>query len=103
MTTTESTTRECPFPGCEWSYDRDGDGYTDVLEADRRAHRHYEREHAGEVRIQVTLEKTQRLGDRDPAAIRERLLEGLSVPGYDVAHARTEVLEPADDHSVLAE
>jgi len=92
--------RTCPFPDCEWTYEYDGDDYGSRLSADHRAQMHYEREHAGQVEIQVTLERTQLLGGRDPEAIRERYHDE-DWSGWAVAHVRTEVLEEADDHGVL--
>lgn len=92
-------TRTCPFKGCDWSYESRHDGYSAELDADFKAEHHYEREHAGRVRIQVTLESEQRLGPRDPQDIRENVIERFEdTTSYDVAHARTEVLEEADDH-----
>lgn len=92
--------RSCSFEGCEWSYESRYDGYSARLDADFKVEQHYEREHAGRVRIQVALENEQQLGDRDPEDIRERVMERFeSEPGYEVAHVRTEVLEEADDHS----
>lgn len=92
-------TRTCPFEGCEWSYESRRDDYTAGLDADFKAEQHYEREHAGRVRIQVALEQEQMLGDRDPEEIRERVMDRFeSEPGYEVAYVRTEVLDEADDH-----
>jgi hypothetical protein len=92
-------TRTCPFTDCEWSYEYDPDSYTSELDADFRAERHYEKAHAGRVRIQVVLEKEQLQGDREPKQIRERMIERFEEQGHDVAYVRTEVLEEPDDHS----
>jgi hypothetical protein len=93
-------TRTCPFEGCDWEYESHFDGYSSDLDADFKAEQHYEREHAGKIRIQVTLESEQMLGDRDPKKVRENALERFeSKVGYDVAHVRTEVLEESDDHA----
>ncbi|PGF14417.1 hypothetical protein CP556_21385, partial [Natrinema sp. CBA1119] len=97
--------RECPFPDCEWAYEYAPD-YDGRLEADFRSEMHYEREHAGEVRIKVTLETAQLLGDRNPMAVAEHAHERFAdktTAGYEVAYACAEVTEEADDHSVLAE
>lgn len=92
-------TRSCPFDGCDWSYEYRRDSYTAELDADFKAEHHYERAHAGRVRIQVTLETEQRLGPRDPKQVRKQAIERFEdTTSYDVAHARTEVLEAADDH-----
>lgn len=96
----QTETITCPFPECDWSHDYDPDEFHDELTADHRAEMHYEREHAGKVEVQVTLEKTEQLGGRDPEAIRERVFDRPWM-GYDVAHVRTKVLDEADDHSVL--
>lgn len=93
-------TRECPFPGCEWSFDPDEGLYGDEHTADYRAEMHYEREHAGEIEIQVTLTRRQLLGPRDPQDIRERYLDD-DFGSWEVSHVRTRVLEDADDHSAL--
>lgn len=99
----ECTTRECPFPDCDWSYEsRFPDSYSGELSADFRAEQHYEREHAGRVRIQVTLETEQQLGGRDPKEVREHFLERYEESTHiDVAYVRTEVLEEPSDHRKL--
>lgn len=97
-------TAECPFPDCDWDYRYDPEQYYDELDKDFAAEQHYEREHAGRVRIQVTLEKEQMLCERDPREIRERLSEEMEgVKGFSLAYVRTEVLEDADDHSRVQE
>lgn len=105
MTETESTgpdadtaTRECPFEDCEWSIEYDPDDCYGEYDADYKSERHYEREHAGRVEIQVTLEREQMLGDRDPDDIRERVLAEEDFGAWAVAHVRTRVLEEPDDH-----
>lgn len=108
MSSTDETTREtreCPFPDCEWTYEY-ADDYDGRLDADFRSEMHYEREHAGEVRIKVTLETTQRLEDQDPAAVAERAHERFAerdTGPYEVAYACAEVTEEPNDHSVLEE
>lgn len=94
---TENVTRECPFEDCDWSYENDRD-YDGELSADHKATMHYEREHAGEIEIQVTLTRKQLLGPRDPKDIRERFLDE-DFGAWEISHVRTEVLEEADDHS----
>jgi len=99
-----SSVRECPFPDCNWSYEWGGTFHGDEITADHKYQRHYGKEHAGRVLIQVTLESEQQLGPRDPKDIRENFLERWEEkPGMDVAHVRTEVLEEADDHSALGD
>lgn len=97
---TKSETRECPFPDCDWEYEYRPD-YSGETSADYQSELHYEREHAGRVRIQVTLEAEQLLGGRDPDDIRESYLERDDYRPFEVAHVATEVFEPADDHSDL--
>jgi hypothetical protein len=96
-------TRECPFPDCEWTDDYDPDSEGSVITSEFEAEHHYEREHAGRVEIQVTLERTQLLGTRETKDIRKRYLDETDFTGWDVASVRTRVLKEADDHSVLAE
>lgn len=97
----ETTVRECQFPGCEWSKEH-GDSYSEELSRDFDAERHYEREHGGRIRIQVTLEAEQILGGRDPKDVRKQWMEDYDDSHHiDVAYVRTEVLEESDNHAVL--
>jgi hypothetical protein len=90
----------CPFEGCEWEHNYNPDSPWGREDAESHAELHYERDHAGKVRIQVTLEREQLLGERDPEDIRERVMNDFEEKSsYDVAFVRTEVLEEADDHS----
>lgn len=93
--------RECPFPECDWSKEYDPDNYAEEVDADWSAEMHYEKEHGGRVRIQVTLETEEILGGRDHKDIRERILDEEDFPGYSIAFVATEVVEEADDHSVI--
>lgn len=96
-------TLECPFSDCDWATEYDADCDASEISAENSAELHYEREHAGRVRIQVTIEKEQILGPREPKDIREREIERWEERGHDVAHVRTEVLEEADLHDDTAE
>jgi len=63
------------------------------------AEMHYEREHAGKVRIKVTLEREQLLGTRDPQDIADAYFEKMQdkeLLGWDVAYSSVEVLEESD-------
>lgn len=90
----------CPFDDCDWSSQPMGDGAR--ISHDHAARSHYEREHAGRVKIRVTLEREQLLGDRDPVEIADRahdyMAEGDAPPGWDVAYTSAEVLDAADPH-----
>jgi hypothetical protein len=94
-------TKTCPFPDCDWETNYDAELDYGEHDAEVAAEFHYEREHAGEVKIQITLESTQLLGERDPEQIRKRKMEQFEDEGYDVAFVRTEVVEEADDHDEL--
>lgn len=95
--------KRCPFPDCGWSHEYDPESYTSTLDADFAAERHYEREHAGRVRVQVVVEFERMLGGLSPREIREDLLEQWEEEHHPVAYVRTEVLEEADDHAPLRE
>lgn len=91
---------ECPFPECDWSREYDPNDEYGRAMTEASAEHHYEREHAGRVRVQVTLEKEQLLGGRATEDIRKRLSDEMDgVKGYSLAYVRTEVLEEPDDHS----
>jgi len=91
--------RTCPFEDCDWSYEYGAESYSTERDADYHAERHYEKEHAGRIRIQVTLETEELLGEREPREIRERAIDRFEETSrYDVAFVRTEVLEQSDDH-----
>ena len=97
-----SVTVTCPFPDCDWEHTADwcSNEFDNELSADENATYHYEDEHAGRVRIQITLETEQLLGGRDPTDIRQYYLEKYQEKNdiMDVAHVRTEITEPSDDH-----
>lgn len=95
-------TRECPFPDCDWSFEYDPDDWPDGYDADHRSEMHYEKEHAGHVEIQVTLERTQRIGSRNLDDIREYYFDEEQFPGWDIAYTRTKVLDEADDHDAVS-
>jgi len=97
--------RECPFPGCDWSDAYDAEDYADQIASEEAAELHYERKHGGKVRIQLTFELENCLGDRDPKEIRERYLDEFEdeyhFGGFQLAHVATEITEEPDDHAVL--
>lgn len=80
---------------------------TDAMAAEHQAEMHYEREHAGRVRVQMTWEMEHLLGELSAQEHRERLVERYGderkFGGYELAHVRTEVIEEADDHGLLQE
>ena len=99
--------KTCPFDGCDWTPKLTGP--TDFqTHADRerwheqRATEHYERQHAGRVRVRAVLERDVLLGPRDPHdaadAALERLREREDILGFDVAYTVAEVVEEPDDH-----
>jgi hypothetical protein len=91
----------CPFPECDWEYDP-AFREPDTLDAEFAAEEHYEREHAGKIQIQITLETQRLIGERTPKEIREQFLERYEEKTYaDVAHIRTEILEEPTDHEQL--
>lgn len=98
---TGAEVRECRFEDCDWSHEFDSDGHGDRDVASYRTRRHYEREHGGRVRIRVTLEREQILGDRDPHDVADRFHDSFEdrVGGWDVSYAVAEVVEEPDDHS----
>ena len=98
----QKATRECPFPECDWTYRYHSSDYSSSTQADYQSDMHYEKEHAGRVEIQVTLEKTQLIGAREVDDIREQQFEREFL-GWEIAHVRTNVKQEADDHSVLSE
>lgn len=92
--------RECGFPGCGWSIEREVREPVDETVLDNKSLMHYEREHAGKVRVSVTLEMEQLHAGRDMEAVRGRILDNPpEVAPYEVSHVRTEVLEEPSDHS----
>lgn len=92
---------ECPFPDCDWEWDPDDNLVADNIIADHDAEMHYEKQHAGKVRIQVTIEWEELLGSREPADVREMAMERFEDSRGEVAYARSEILEEASDHSKL--
>lgn len=94
----DRVTHKCPFPDCDWQTDYYTNENGDPVDAYPSV-RHYEQEHAGTVKIQVTLEFEQCIGTRDTTDIRNNFFERWSDKGHDVAHVRTEVIDEADDHS----
>lgn len=103
---TDEGVRDCPFPDCGWTYEvGEKPSYEDVLQADERSERHYDREHAGRIQIQITLETEQQLGGRTPEEVREYYHDEWKdrVGGLELAHVRTEILEEPSDHSQLSD
>jgi hypothetical protein len=93
---TGTETVGCPFEDCDWTTDLHTENGR-VID-DSACIIHYEREHAGRVRLQITIEKEVNIGSRDLEDIREHELARWESDGHDVAHVRSEVLEEADDH-----
>lgn len=94
-----SAVKRCPFDGCDWSKEYDPNSYDSGLDADFAAEMHYEREHAGRVRIRVTLEVEQLLGSRDPEEIGSRALDRWQEKtSWTPIHTQVKVVEDADDH-----
>jgi hypothetical protein len=83
--------KPCPFPDCNRQ-----------LRTEHDSAMHYEREHAGRVRVLVTIEHEQLLGDRDPQDVADAMHDRYA-DDFEVAWTRAEVVEPADDHSQLSE
>lgn len=101
--TTGADTLTCPFPDCGWSYEYEPN-LVDELSLDYKRERHYEREHAGRVKIHVKLETTQLLGDRDLQDISDRYHDKMAdklPPSMDLSWTAAEEIEPADNHEVL--
>lgn len=98
MTDTESETRECPY--CEWSIDTDDLLFDDPHVLDHRADLHYEREHCGEVRVTVTVDRTLPLHPgQSTEQLRSHMLDLVEgeLRGFEVAYASTEITdEPAE-------
>lgn len=88
----------CPFDGCSWHREFDPDDEFSKEMADHDSEMHYEREHAGRIRVQVTLEREYLIGNRETEDVRISELERFEKDGYEVAHVRSEVLKEADDH-----
>ena len=100
--TEQANVKTCPFPECEWSKAYDPDGDLEEMYAEHFAELHYEREHAGKVKVQLTIEKEVQIGPRTPKDVREHYLDDFEPsPGWDIAHVRTEVVREADNHEVL--
>jgi len=91
---------DCPFEACDWSQEYINDEEGRMMKG-AKAEQHYNREHAGEARVKVVLEKTVNIGDREPHDLSDSAHDELAgeVPGYEVAYAVTEVVEEASDHS----
>lgn len=92
---------DCPIDGCDYTTASDGAYERDRLAHEHDAEMHYEREHAGRVRIKVVLETEQLLGGRDPMDVADhhfdRMSEDDRTPfGYDVAYTVAEVIEESD-------
>lgn len=98
---TRDEKRECPFPDCDWFDMYDPGLEDDERGSEHRATMHYEKEHAGRVRLLVTIEVEQLLGARSPSDARVHAMERFDRRGHDVAFVRSEVIEEADDHSKL--
>jgi hypothetical protein len=96
---TGTVLRECPFEGCDWAVEFNPDNYHDELDADHRSEQHYEREHAGRVRVRVVLEYERLLGARTPQEVSDAAHEKWAdkQPGA-LAFTYAEEIEPADDH-----
>jgi hypothetical protein len=86
----------CPFEDCDWTTELPTENGR-VID-DSECIIHYEREHAGRVRLQITIEKELLIGDRDLETIRESELKRWEEDGHDVAHVRSEVLQETDEH-----
>lgn len=96
--------KECPFPDCDWSYSREATFEGDAVSAEYRAEEHYERAHAGLVKVKLTFEAKRLHGDRDMGELRKSIFENPpELPGYELSYVGTEVIEEPDDHSVLEE
>lgn len=99
-----TVTRTCPFADCDWSHEYYPSNYSSDFEAGLEAEMHYEAEHAGTVRVKVTLECDQLLGARDVSEVSdsahtrwERILEE-EFQAWDLAYVGAEVVEEPDDH-----
>lgn len=98
----EELRRTCPFPDCDWSYNSDYREYTDSIQADFEAERHYEQEHAGRVRVHAKFSGEQMMGERDAQEISDWLHDRLSAEslpgGLELSFTAVEVIEEADEH-----
>ncbi len=90
----------CPFEDCDWSQEYKDDEHGRLLR-DTKAEQHYEEEHAGKARVQVVVEKEVLVGDRDAHDLADHAYDQLEddVPGFEVAYARTEIIDEPSDHS----
>lgn len=91
---------DCPIEGCDYSTASEGAYERDRLAHEHDAEMHYEREHAGRVRIKVVLETEQLLGERDPMDVadyfHDRFTDSDRPHGFDVAYTVAEVIEESD-------
>lgn len=95
----ETVRKECPFPDCDWSIEKELTFWADRQSLEYKAERHYEREHAGRVKVQITIESEFLHMGRDVEELRERHLDDPPVDDpWEVAHVRTEVTEEPDEH-----
>lgn len=104
MQTEDTATAECPFDGCGWEVTVDKLYPEDDMaenDAEHQAEMHFEREHCGEAKVRVVLEKkvmlhpgndVQSMVDR----YHDRVADEEELRGFEVAFAFGEELERAD-------
>jgi hypothetical protein len=102
--------RECPFDGCGWSieveklYPKDQQARED---AEHQAEMHFDREHRGQARVKVVLEREVSVHPKQSLSEiidgeHDRMVDDTPV-GYEVAYAVGEFLKEPDDCSTRAD